>query len=241
MRRSNGSQISAASQHRPSRCSCAPPRSCLLFRHKTLQGLHVSAIIAGRIDRRFCDKAGMRQFGRVQEIAKWFQAEGPLPDVLVAVELGAAGSFSVVAMPDANLLEADRCIQLGQCLSQTRFAHNIVARNVYVTRVNARANRNHVVQRRNTSATCSKLPPSEYSAPAVFSMRMASPPLARSRPRQATATEAATRVSPSSRLAPRNEPGCTTRYSAQRLSARSTSPRNASTDLARNSSVMLAM
>ena len=42
---------------------------------------------------------------------------------------------------------------------------------------------------------------------------------------------------PASRSAPRNEPGCRTRYSAHSASARSTSPRKASIDFCRNNSI----
>src|SRR2546425_12022855 len=70
--------------------------------------------------------------------------------------------------------------------------------------------------------------------------RIVNPPFARSSPWVAAAIAADVRSNPCSRSAPRNDPGCKTRYSADKPKARSTSPRNASTDFFKKRSLVLA-
>src|SRR5215471_17326727 len=82
----------------------------------------------------------------------------------------------------------------------------------------------------NSCATCSNEPPRENSAPAVFSIRILRFDFSKSRSCVASATDTATSSRPSSRLRPRNDPGCSTRNSAHNANARCSSPRNASTD-----------
>ena len=84
-----------------------------------------------------------------------------------------------------------------------------------------------------TRPTCSKLPPSEYSDPAVFSSKILKSQLGQSIPSSARCIPSAARSSPCSRVMPRHEPGCSTRYSAPIASARSTSPWNAAMDFSR--------
>src|SRR6202041_30836 len=89
------------------------------------------------------------------------------------------------------------------------------------------------------SATCSSLPPSENSAPAVFSINILKSFPCHATPSIALSIDSAASTNPSSRVNPFQLPGCSTRYSAPSASARSTSPRNAPIEFTRTLSVWL--
>jgi xylitol oxidase len=98
----------------------------------------------------------------------------------------------------------------------------------------------HFSRQATSSATCSSLPPSENSAPAVFSISTlkSGAPL-KSICATARSIDSAASRSPSSRVNPFQLPGCSTRFSAPSASARSTSPRNAAVEFTRTLSVWL--
>src|SRR5579864_7634069 len=76
-----------------------------LFRSDQLfQSIHVPAIVAGLIDRRFGDKGGARQTRVVEQPAERLLADGALADVLMTIQLRSAGHFGIVAMPNLHPL-----------------------------------------------------------------------------------------------------------------------------------------
>lgn len=69
--------------------------------------LDVAAVVAGLIDGRFGDEGAVGEAGVVQQAAEGWEADGSLSNVLVAVEAGAARSFGIVHVPDADGIETD--------------------------------------------------------------------------------------------------------------------------------------
>src|SRR5882724_12150099 len=49
-------------------------------------------------------------------------------------------------MPDADISQSNGSVEFGQSLSHTRLTDNVVARNVSMASVNARADRDHITQ-----------------------------------------------------------------------------------------------
>ena len=66
--------------------------------------------------------------------------------MLMPVQPRAARGLGVIAVPYANVGEADGGIELGQCISQPGFADDIVARHVNVASINARRHRQQAAQ-----------------------------------------------------------------------------------------------
>ena len=104
--------------------------------------------------------------------------------------------LSVIAMQTFTLIQPDRGIEIAQSLVEAGLAHNVVPGNMAVTCIDAGRDRDDAAQPIQISATCSKLPPRENSLPGEFSIRMVSPPFARSRPCVAAAIAATIRDSP---------------------------------------------
>ncbi len=96
----------------------------------------------------------------------------PLADMLVPVQLRSSRRLGIVAVPHPHRIEAHRRAGLLHRLLIALGRHDVVAGNMRVARVQAHAHRRMRPSRATSSATCSKLPPSEHSAPAVFSIRM---------------------------------------------------------------------
>lgn len=69
------------------------------LRHKSLERLDVSAIVAGFVDRRFGDEGGMGQAQIIQQDAEGLAADHSLADMLVAVQLRTTSGLGIVAMP----------------------------------------------------------------------------------------------------------------------------------------------
>ena len=64
----------------------------------------------------------------------------------MTIEFGAARRLGIVAMPDANILQTDRGIELGKRFLHSVNADNLVAGNVHVAGIDAGADRNDIAQ-----------------------------------------------------------------------------------------------
>src|SRR5690242_106842 len=84
----------------------------------------------------------MRQSRIVQQALKRGKADTSLPDMLMTVELRAALSFGVIAMPDVNILQADSAVELVDRIGISLFANDVVTGDVGVACVYASSNRN---------------------------------------------------------------------------------------------------
>ena len=82
----------------------------------------------------------------VQQAAKWFESDGSLPDVLMPVEFRSARGFRVIAMPDGNILQADRLIQMSERGAHPSFADDVVSGNVDMAGVDAGSDWNDAAQ-----------------------------------------------------------------------------------------------
>ena len=69
----------------------------------------------------------MRVARVVEQTAEEFDADAAFPDVFVAIQLGAAGGFGVIAMPDAHIGQADGGVKLAHGFGVTLFADNVIA------------------------------------------------------------------------------------------------------------------
>ena len=65
-----------------------------------LQRFHISQVVSGIINRRLSNKRARCKPRIVQQPPEWLQPNGSLPDVLVAVQMGAARRLGVVAVPE---------------------------------------------------------------------------------------------------------------------------------------------
>jgi hypothetical protein len=63
-------------------------------------------VVAGFFYRGFQDEGFVAQFGMVHDAAEAFEADVAFADVLMAVEVGAEGSFGVVGVDDVDVFEA---------------------------------------------------------------------------------------------------------------------------------------
>ena len=88
----------------------------------------------------------MRHSRIVQQAAKGFQSDASLADVLMPVELRSPLSLGVVAVPDVNIFQPHRAVELIDGVGESCFADDVVARNVRVTGIDASAGRHEVRQ-----------------------------------------------------------------------------------------------
>src|SRR5579862_2099045 len=100
-----------------------------------LQGLDVSAIVAGTVDWRFRDEGGVLGPRIVEQPAKDLSANLPFSHVLVAVELGAAIALGIVAVPHVDVLQADGLIEVPHRLAHALGVDDVVAGDVRVAGV----------------------------------------------------------------------------------------------------------
>src|SRR5260370_11678679 len=80
----------------------------------------------------------------IQQPAKWLEADLPLADVLMAIELRSARGFGVVAVPDGDVLQAHGGVKLRQRLVQTCFADDVIAGDVGIAGINASTHKNKI-------------------------------------------------------------------------------------------------
>ena len=111
-----------------------------------LEGFDVSAVVAGLVDGSFGDEGGVCEAEIVEQDAEGFDADGSLPDVLVAVEFGSAGSFGVIAMDYFYIVQADGSVEMLQSLVNALFADDVVAGDVSVAGVDARGDGNDAAE-----------------------------------------------------------------------------------------------
>src|ERR1700691_1988742 len=102
--------------------------------HQALQHPHIALLVARFVDRSLGNKRRMRKSLVVQQSPERLNAHGSLADVLVPVELGAARSFGVVAVPHANSLEPHRLSNLLHGLCVAFVADHVVAGDSVVAR-----------------------------------------------------------------------------------------------------------
>ena len=108
---------------------------------KRPQRHHVAHIVPGFVDRGLRDKGGVVEAAVMQEPSERIRANGALANMLVTVELGAHGSFRIVAVPDAHGVKADGfadqlhrgVVPLGR--------HDVIARNVDVAGIETNGHR----------------------------------------------------------------------------------------------------
>ena len=72
------------------------------------------------------------------------QSDASLADVLMPVELRSALGLGVVAVPDVNILQPDRALELIDGVGKSFVADDVVSRDVGVTGVDASARRHEV-------------------------------------------------------------------------------------------------
>jgi hypothetical protein len=111
-----------------------------------LKGIHVSAVVAGTVDWRLGDEGGVGQAEVIEQNAEGLFPDHSRSDVLVAVELGAAGGFGVVAVDYFHVIQADGFVQLCQRPVKALFADDVVSAHVGVTGVDAGCDGHDVAQ-----------------------------------------------------------------------------------------------
>src|SRR6202035_4844134 len=90
-----------------------------------LKCIHISAVVAGAVDWRLGDEGGVGQAEVIEQNAEGLFPDHSLSDVLVAVELGAAGGFGVVAVDYFHVVQADGFLQLCQRPVEAIFADDV--------------------------------------------------------------------------------------------------------------------
>ena len=117
-----------------------------MLSNQLLEGFDVSAVVTGFVDGSFRDEGGVCEAEIVEQDAEGFDADGSLPDVLVAIEFGSAGSFGIIAMNYFYIVQADSSVELLQSLINAPFADNVVSGDVSVAGVDARGYWNNTAE-----------------------------------------------------------------------------------------------
>ncbi len=149
------------------------------------------------------------------------------------VQLRPRGRLRVIAVPHPHRSRPTVARDQLHRLVYPSADHHVVPRHMAVARVQTHPYRRARPQPLHQLRHLLKLPPSENSAPAVFSISTRKSQSSSAIPSIARSIPSAASCRPSSRVSPFHDPGCSTRYSAPSASARSTSPRNAVTDFSR--------
>jgi len=107
------------------------------FPHQPLKGVHVLEIIQWCVDWRLGNERCVGQSRIIQQTFEWSKTDTSLPDVLVSVELRAAGGFGIIAMPYMNVVQADCSVEPLDGIGVSIFADDVVAGDVGVAGIDA--------------------------------------------------------------------------------------------------------
>src|SRR5438270_632529 len=82
----------------------------------------------------------------IQQDSERLLADRSLPDMLMPIQLGSAGSFRIVTVPDLHPVQADGRIEMLQRLKDAFFADDVVSGDMRVTGIDACGYRHDSVQ-----------------------------------------------------------------------------------------------
>ena len=88
----------------------------------------------------------MREPFVVEQTAERLEPDTSLPDVLMAVEFRTARGFSVVAMPEVDILEADGAVKSVKRFGVSGVTNNVISGDVGMTGIDAGSARHEVAQ-----------------------------------------------------------------------------------------------
>jgi len=111
-----------------------------------MQHVNIAQIVPRLINGRFGDESGMGQTRIVKQPSKRLCADASLPNMLVAIEAGAAGGFGIIAMPDGNILQSYGQIKVPQGLVHPFFANYVISGNMGMAGINAGGDGHHPFQ-----------------------------------------------------------------------------------------------
>ena len=117
--------------------------------HQPLQRAHIALLVAGLVDRSFGDEGAVVETRIVEQPAERIESHGSLPDVLVAIELGTARGFGIVAVPDTDSFEGDGRSNLLHRFGVAFGGDQVVAGNVGVAGVEADGDGRMVLEARD--------------------------------------------------------------------------------------------
>src|SRR5690348_12117427 len=110
------------------------PRSGL---DHALQRADGAFLVAWLVHRRLCDESAMLESGVVQQAAKRLRPDGPLPDVLMAIQPRPAGRLGIVAMPHPHAVKTDGRARLPHGFLVPRIGHNVISRDMCMAGIQA--------------------------------------------------------------------------------------------------------
>lgn len=105
--------------------------------YEILQSLDISTVVSGAIDGRLSNESGVGQAQIIEQDAERLFANGSLPYMLMAVELGPTRRLRVVAVNNFYVVQANGCIEMLECLVDAFFCDDVVSRDVGVAGVDA--------------------------------------------------------------------------------------------------------
>src|SRR5579885_1786452 len=112
------------------------PQACSLF-DQSLQRIHIPLIVARFFDGSLGDECGVCRSGIVEKSAEWFQSDTSLPDVLMTIEPRSTRGFGIVAVPNWDVLQSNRVLQILHRELVAIRRDNVVSRDVCVASIDA--------------------------------------------------------------------------------------------------------
>ena len=80
--------------------------------HQCFEGIDILLVVSGFIDGRLCDEDRMGDSRIVKQSTEGLQADTALSDVVVTIKFGSSRGFGVIAVPDWDIVQADRVFQV---------------------------------------------------------------------------------------------------------------------------------
>jgi hypothetical protein len=91
-----------------------------------LERCHIPAIVSRLINWRLGNESCFGQPRIVQQSTERLQPYVSLANMLMPIELRSARGFSVITMPDRDILQPNCAIELKQCVLHSFLGHNVV-------------------------------------------------------------------------------------------------------------------